>query len=91
MKSAVISTDDEESRWGPRRARFSRGGVGEWETEEEWRDRENASPAMPIRGVLPKLRMLPCATTPRDKSYSVYRCYVGAATGSYVLHRLIHF
>ena len=34
---------------------------------------------MPIRGVLPELHMLPCATTPRDKSYSVYRCYVGAA------------
>src|SRR5262245_60115488 len=33
----------------------------ERETEEEWRDPEDASPASPIRGVLPKPRMVRCA------------------------------
>jgi len=71
MKSAVISTDDEESRWGPRRARFSRGGVGEWETEEEWRDPGNASSAMPIRGVLRKPPML----FPLPRSRRAIQCW----------------
>lgn len=31
-------------------------------TEDEWRDPEDASPAMPIRGVLSRRRMLYCRT-----------------------------
>ena len=40
----------------------------ERETEEEWRDPENASSAMPIQGVLPNLCMLFSATAPTRKS-----------------------
>src|SRR5262249_32124935 len=37
-------------------------------TEREWRDRENASSANLIRGVLPKLRVAYCAHPPRPKT-----------------------
>src|SRR5215472_6759661 len=36
-------------------------------TEREWRDPENASSATLIRGVLPKSRVVCCATPPRPK------------------------
>jgi len=41
----------------------------ERETEEEWRDPDNVSSATPIRGVLPKLRVLRIATTRKIDLY----------------------